>query len=404
MDLEVGDIHHQPTIVMLFLATTILATTFFSFTTGATLVSLTFSVLVSMLFVGLSRIRASQIRLRLPDLFGVETPIALGMAGLVLVHVAGRASNSVVELEDATHLIVFFTGLVMLAGLGLLGRNDLGIRIPNALEAVVFLAVLDRIICLVAGGEVPIPFSTNPFDGATMTWIVPLLLIEGFALISVVGFDWVEGKRIEHQMSDHRGAGGRSAWLMAVCILSVGPASLLAIILCARRGVWWKQPAVTLFSWIMLPFAYLSTSHWISPLFDVSLPATAVIASLLGIISIGFVAWVVQTRQGLWLPAGLWAVHLLLIGSSWSYGNLNFAVIFILLCSTTAWVSGVLTLRKSWRVVGALDLVLGWIIAGVIIVQGAAIEGLLIILVASAMLLGLVTYLTQTYQGEMANE
>jgi hypothetical protein len=81
-----------------------------------------------------------------------------------------------------------------------------------------------------------------------------------------------------------------------------------------------------------------------------------------------------------------------------------FAVLFILLASTTSWVSGVLTLRKAWRVVGALDLVLSWIVAGVIMIQGAAVEILLTILIASAVLLGLVTYLTQTYEGEMAND
>jgi hypothetical protein len=97
-------------------------------------------------------------------------------------------------------------------------------------------------------------------------------------------------------------------------------------------------------------------------------------------------------------------MHLLLIGSSFGHGNLLFAVFFILLASTVSWVTGVLTLRKAWRVVGALDLVLSWILAAVIIIQGAAVEVLLGILIASAILLGLVTYLTQTHEGEMANE
>jgi len=80
-DLYIGDIHHQPTIVLLFLGTTILATTFYSYSTGSTLFALSFSVLISMLFVGLSRIRANQIGLRLPDILGIEAPIALGMMG-----------------------------------------------------------------------------------------------------------------------------------------------------------------------------------------------------------------------------------------------------------------------------------------------------------------------------------
>ncbi len=404
MDLYVGDIHHQPTIVLLFLSTTILATSYLSFVSGNTLLALSFSVMISILFVGLSRIRANQIGLRLPDIMGIEAPIALGMLGLVLVHVAGRASNSVVELGDATHLLVFFGGLVMLGGIGLLGRNDLGLRIPNALEGVIYLAAIDRVLCVVIGGEVPIPFDIDPFITtlSTLSWTAPLIIIEALLLTAVFGFDWVESKRIQHDMSDHRGAGGRSAWLLFIALLSFGPATFAVIIQSARRGVWWTQPAVVLAAWLMLPMAYLASSAWLSDI--IFLPSVGFIASCLGFLSILFAAWVVQQRQGLWLPAALWAMHILLIGSAFGYSNLLFAVLFILLCSTASWVSGVLTLRKAWRVVGALDLVLSWIIAGIVIVQGASVEILLAILIASAALLGLVTYLTQTHEGEMANE
>ncbi|MEZ7988468.1 MAG: hypothetical protein QMC49_04095 [Candidatus Poseidoniaceae archaeon] len=404
MDLYVGDIHHQPTIVLLFLSTTILATSFLSFTSGATLLALSFSVMISILFVGLSRIRANQIGLRLPDIMGIEAPIALGMLGLVLVHVAGRASNSVVILGDATHLVVFFGGLVMLGGIGLLGRNDLGHRIPNALEGVIYLAALDRVLCVVIGGEVPIPFGIDPFVAtlSTLTWTVPFVIIEALLLAAVFGFDWVEGKRIQHDLSDHRGAGGRSAWILFVALLSFGPAAFAVIMLSARRGVWWTQPAVVLAAWLMIPMAYLASSAWLSDI--IALPSLSFIASCLGFLSILFVVWAVQQRQGLWLPAALWAMHILLIGSAFGHAHLLYAVLFILLSSTVSWVSGVLTLRKSWRVVGALDLVLSWIVAGIVIIQGASVEILLAILIASAALLGLVTYLTQTHEGEMANE
>ncbi len=406
MDLYVGDIHHQPTIVLLFLGTTILATSFLSFTTGNTLFALLFTVLISVLFVGLSRIRANQIGLRLPDILGIEAPIALGMLGLVLVHVAGRASNSVVVLGDSTHLLVFFGGLTMLAGLGLLGRNDLGLRIPNALEGVVYLAALDRILCVIIGGEVPIPFTLDPFtfESSMLVWTVPFLIIEAMLLGAVFLFDWVEAKRIQHELGDHRGAGGRSVWILLTAMLSFGPAGFAVIVLSARRGTWWTQPAVVLCAWLMVPLAYLSVRVWLSELLTLWLPTTAHIATLLGTVSIVFVAWSVEKRQGLWLPAGLWAMHILFIGSSFGYSNLLFAVLFILLCSTVSWVSGVLTLRKSWRIIGALDLVLGWIIACIVLVQGASIEVLLSILIASAMLLGTVTYLTQTYEGEMSSD
>jgi hypothetical protein len=388
----------------LFLGTTILATTFFSFTTGATFLALSFSVLISMLFVGLSRIRANQIGLRLPDILGIEAPIAVGMIGLVLVHVAGRASNSVVELGDASHLLIFIGGLTMLAGLGLLGRNDLGMRIPNAVEGVIYLAVLDRVLSILVGGEVPIPFATNPFEGTFLVWTLPLIGIETLAVIAVLIFDWVEGKRIQHKLPDHRGAGGRTVWMVMIAMLSFGPAGIIVLALSARRGAWWTQPAVVLMAWLLIPFVYQSAAIWLADALTLPLPRMGIVATSLGLISVAFVAWTVQARQGLWLPAGLWAMHLLLIGSSFGHGNLLFAVFFILLASTVSWVTGVLTLRKAWRVVGALDLVLSWILAAVIIIQGAAVEVLLGILIASAILLGLVTYLTQTHEGEMANE
>jgi hypothetical protein len=54
--------------------------------------------------------------------------------------------------------------------------------------------------------------------------------------------------------------------------------------------------------------------------------------------------------------------------------------------------------------VGALDLVLAWILAGVVLIGGSSVTGLLTILLASAALLGVVTWLTQSFEGEMANE
>ena len=228
--------------------------------------------------------------------------------------------------------------------------------------------------------------------------------IEILTVIAVFIFDWVEGKRIHHELSDHRGAGGRTVWMVMIATLSFGPAGIAVLALSARRGVWWTQTAVVLMAWLLIPLVYQSAAIWVTDSLSIPLPSSGIIATALGLLSVGFVAWTVQARQGLWLPAGLWATHILLIGSTFSHGNLLFAVFFILLASTASWVSGVLTLRKAWRVIGALDLVLSWIIASVVIIQGASVEILLAILVASAALLGLVTYLTQMHEGEMANE
>jgi hypothetical protein len=403
-DLEIGDIHHQPVITLMFLITTILATTVISFMTGATLLALGFGVMLSLMFVGAARLRANEIGLRLPDIMGIEAPIAVGMAGLVLIHVAGRASNSVVELDSTAHLLVLLIGLLMLSGLGLIGRNDLGLRLPNALEGVVFLALMDRVVCLLIGGEVPIPFATDPFASLGTGWTVPLVGVETILIGAVLGFDWVEGKRIKKNMADHRGASGRAAWVLAVSVLSFGLAGLLALACTARRSVWWQQPAPALVAWVGLPVVGQGIMAWLPSLLGVDPLPMYLVTSVMAFITIGFIAWAVINRVGLWLPSGLWALHILLFVACFGFPSLVYAVVFILIASTVSWVSGILTLRKGWRVVGALDLVLGWIVAAIVLIGGSSVGGLLAILLASAALLGVVTWLTQTFEGEMANE
>ena len=69
-DHETGDIHHQPIITMMFLVTTILATTVISFLSGNTLMTLLFGVLLSMLFVGARTVTSKRNWLEAPGYHG----------------------------------------------------------------------------------------------------------------------------------------------------------------------------------------------------------------------------------------------------------------------------------------------------------------------------------------------
>ena len=403
-DLEVGDIHHRPVIVISFLVTVILASMFLSFTTGNGFTILAFCVMISILFITLARLRANQIGLRLPDVMGIELPIAISMVGLVLVHITGRISNSVIELDDAKHLAVIAVGLTILSGVGLLGRSDLGLRIPNALEGIVYLLAFDRIMCVIIGGEVPLPFQFDPFDGALVDWIIPLIFIEVLMLGFLFGFDWVEGERIKRGLADHRGSGGRSAWLVFASMVSFGPAAILALLFGIRRGWSWQQPAVVMIAWVMLPLPIHGTLFWANNYLALPVFGMNITAAILGVVSIMFVVWSIVESKGIWLASALWSVHILLLSAGIGWGDLAILSVFVMICSTTAWVSGIITLRKSWRVFGAADLVIAWIIAFVMLSQGGSVESILTVLVASAGLLGLVTYLTQTYEAEMEKE
>lgn len=402
-DLEIGDIHHKPVIVMAFLITTILASTYLSFSTSLSYLVLAFCVVVSILFIALARIRANDIGLRLPDVAGIELPIAISMLGLVVVHLAGRVSDSVVGLDDAKHLAVITAGLCVLASIGLVGRNDLGLRIPNAVEGIVYLLVIDRILALIIGGEVPIMYQIDPFDGNIVDWTLPLLFVEIVLIICVVAYDWVEKQRLLRNLDDHRGAVGRAAWVFFASITSVGIAGILAIIFVLRRSWQWTQPAAVMVAWLLVPVTLSGLMFWSMEPIGLDPIDLHVIATLGGLISICFVAWSVITDSGIWLAAGLWSVHILLIPAGLGWENLVILAILFIICSTTSWVSGILVMRKSWRVFGALDMVLSWIVAMIMFSIGAGIEAMLAILIASSILLGVVTYLNQTYEKEIIN-
>ena len=403
-DLAIGDIHHRPVIVLAFLITAISISAFVSFTTGNAYLTLAFCVIVSILFISVARIRSNEIGLRLPDVFGIELPIAISMIGLVIVHIAGRMSDSVVILEDAKHLAVLAVGLTTLAGIGLVGRNDLGLRIPNALEGVIFLLAIDRLVCIIIGGEVPNIYHLDPFAGDLIDWVIPLLFIEVLGVGAVLAYDWVEDERIKRELDDHRGASGRAMWVVAPSLISFGFAGLLAIVLVMRRVWYWKQPAALMIAYVLIPVVLSGMFYWFSDWVGIDVIETYLLASIFGVISILFVTWSVRSNYLLWMGAGIWASHILLIPSGFGYNSLVIASMLLLLCSGTAWISGILTMQRSWRVVGALDLLISWVVALIIFSTRLAIDELLGVLITSSILLGIVTYLNQTYENELSTD
>ena len=70
--------------------------------------------------------------------------------------------------------------------------------------------VVDRIVCVLIGGEVPLPLATDPTALTFATGGLPLFGIEALLLGMVVLFDWVEGERLRRGLDDHRTALGRA--------------------------------------------------------------------------------------------------------------------------------------------------------------------------------------------------
>ena len=401
-DLLVGDIHYRPVVLILFLSVSFIGSMWFAYATPYALLSLAFSAGFSVVLVGLTRLRATNIGLRLPDVLGVELPIFVAMCGMVLVHIAGRMTTGLLS-EDAQHLCVLAATLVLLAGMGLLGRNDLGLRIPSALEAVVGLLVIDRVLCILLGGEVPLPFAADPLASSLTEWTLPLFGIEAMLLGAVLLFDWVEGERLRRELDDHRGAFGRSAWLVGAALLSLGPASIVAFFFALRRSLAWQQPAVAMTALLIAPFLVQSWVVWLLSPFA-SLLTLANVATAFGLVALGWTTTLVAQRNGLWLSSALWSVHGLLIPAAVLNQSLVAVSLAATVVSATAWISGILAKRKSWRIVGAADLALAWMVAAVALVAGTGASYILLLLIASAALLFAVTTLTQANERALMDD
>ena len=404
MDLELGDIQHRPSIVLSFIGVTIFAATFFAYLSGSGMIALLLMGGMSFLFISLARLRADSLNLRLVDVLGVEIPIAVTMAGLVLVHLASRMTQGTVFLDDQFDLLILLSGLVALAGFALVGRNDLGVRIPNVLDMVVGLLVIDRLFGVLAGGELPIPTLTNPLEFDEMSWMVPVIGNEVLLIGAALLWNWVERERQKRNLQDHRGALGRISYGLSILLLSFGPAALVALTLMFLRGWEWKQPAVLMVGFIVLPVALNELVWWVEDEFSLTLFEmwmSSVAIGTLGLVAGGVATY---TNQGLWISASLWVAQVLFIVTGLLSPSLLLFVLLTLAMSTTSWVIGVLTLRRGWRIVGFLNLVLAWVVASVLIFQGMTSLAALALLLATATLLAIITYLTQSRDELLASQ
>jgi hypothetical protein len=397
-DLITGDIHHKPTIVLSFISVTIMIAVFFAWTTNSGLMAIALASFISILFIGIARWRADQVGLHLPDMMGVESPIAVTMGGLTLIHVASRVGDVSSKLVDQWGLLVMLVALMILAGISLLGRKDLGLRIPSALEAIVILLLLARMMTSFMGLD---QLMVDPTYSELDSWRIPVWGVEIFLIGAVLLYEWVENERLKRNLGDHRGAAGRFGWVAMIIIVSVGPAGLIACILAIRNGVKWKQPAVLVGTAVFAPYCWFTLSKWVEPLDE----TTSYFAMALGVAGLALAIFATTTKRGLWTPTGLWIGHLLLPAAIFTYSEevTTYLVVSLLLISTIAWLIGVITLRRAWRVIGAIDLVIAWLTAGKLLLGGASTMMALVMLLATATLLGLVTWIGQEMEEELAN-
>ena len=300
--------------------------------------------------------------------------------------------------EYQWEILVLLGALIILAAISLLGRKDLGLRIPSVLEGIVLLLLTSRILTSLMGVD---SIQQIPTYSDELSWIVPVISLEVFLIVAVLLFEWVESERIKRGLGDHRGAIGRITWAIMAIAISFGIAGILASIFALKNSFKWIQPAVPIGLALFLPISWNALGGWISVLDG----TTAIFMVSLGTIGLVSSIYSVISDKQIWISSGLWIGHLLIpSGALGHYEHTTVLMMTLMLVvSTTSWLIGVVTLRRGWRVLGALDLILAWIVAGILMLAGATSLMLLIMLMATAILLGLVTWLGQKFEAELAN-
>ena len=396
-DLIVGDIHHKPTVVVSFIVVTLVMGIFVAWSFNESLLAITIASFISVLLIGIARWRAEQVNLQLPDIMGIESPVAITMAGLTLIQVAGRLGDGNVEAESQWESLVLLSSLIILSLISLVGRKDLGLRIPSVLEGVLFLILSSRILTSLMGVD-KIQHIPTSYD--SLSWVIPVWSFEAFLVMSVLLFEWVESERIKRKLGDHRGAAGRIFWATIVFASSFGIAGALVATFSLKNAFKWAQPAVPIGVAIFVPICWNALGDWLIILDD----TTGIFMIGVGILGIVGAVSCTFLEKGLWISSGLLIGHLLIPTGAFGHYQQTSPLLVVLLLgvATVSWLIGVVTLRRSWRVIGAIDLILSWIIAGILVISGANNLMILIMLMATAVLLGLVTWLGQKYEQEIA--
>ena len=402
-ELLYGDIHHKPVVVLAFIAGIIFFGIFIIWSSGtASAGILVVSGAISLVFIGISRWRASTNSLTLPDILGIETPFAATMVGLTLMHFVGRLAPGA-SLGNQLDFAVLAIILLLIVGISLTGRKDLIHRIPAAIEWYIAILVISRCASTVMAGTMPFPILTDPLTpisgGDSLSFTVPFLIVEIILLGCVIGWDWIEGVRRKNNLPDFHGAAGRGGWVFLIAILSIGPVALLAIALGLRRGIQWNQPAVVGINILAIVLA----SRSIASMYQDLIPFIPHVMIILGLFCLASLAATVPMRKPAWSAIWSWDAHLLLpLGLLILHGINHLLVISLLSLSLVIWVTGILQLRRSLRIWGAADLIIALVIAALAAKGEINSTSLLLMGIALGIELGIIAWLGQKHEGQMA--
>ena len=398
-----ADIHYQPVVVITFLIVLNLGAAWLAFSSVYALESLIFASGFNIILFALARLQAGKFELRMPDILGVESTAFIAMCALVVVHLAGRMSSGVLVLDDTVHISVFFFGIALIAFTSLHQRNDLGLRIPSVIEAVIGLLFIDRAVALIVGGEVPLFAQINPFSSPLLQHSIPMLIVEIGLTLLVLSLVYVDQERERRGLPEHRSSIERTILLIVLCSLSWGIASFVFILHLIKRCLKTPQPTLLFGIGMGATIFYASSRFWIRDFLQF-IPQTGWFAFILGFSALICLSQIVRLSKAIWITPIVTTAHFLLFLSPTLMANGSLFILVALVLSGATWIVGILEMRRSLRVIGAIDLLVAWIGFAIEAVYGGSTQLLFVTLITSALVLFAVTTLSQANMKRMLDE
>mgnify|MGYP001169468626 CR=1 FL=1 len=354
----------------------------------------------------LIRGRTRGLDLDLPHLFGIEMPIAMCISGFSLSFVSAHiipAGSSKFELLDMAVLSIIILSMVVIS---LINQTNLIERISISIDWFIGAFFFSRLFGSIIGEALPLPLSIDPSSGDLLEWEFPLYLLEtllfGFALVSF----WIEEKRMQIGRARNRNGLLIGLRCLAIVSLSFGPAGLVAAALACYQT--WKSSQPTGFGWsfIGVVLSLVSISSWVIEVEEL-LPEVVLISGIVLILSC---ALTIPLDGAKWTMTLATDAHLLTIAGAIAMAfrsDSGVPVLLILsifvLMSTIIWIAGILQYRKSLRIWGLIDLVVG-ILCILVLAPENLLESanLLIAMLIIAIELGIISWLGVSKQRELS--
>ncbi len=397
-ELYISDVSHRPVIIIAVMALIFATSLVIGFTSGPDPILLLVVGAFVTLLIAVARFRTRQLELDLPHILGIEMPIALAITGLVMVHIFSLlgpgASN-----ENLTSMGVLVILVVELSLISLYQQDNMLDRIPIAIDWIIYPLLADRVLGAILYESMPWPLSVDPFSGELVEWKGPLMALEICLVGLVVISFWISNMRASKGRESESGfsLGFRG---ISVTILSVGFASIIVIITTLRNGWARNQSNAVGMGILSVALAIVSIESWFEGF-------TGIVGDLYSILGVALVILLVCTIP---MNGERWSMmlavnsHVLLILGLIISGSSALIPIFLMILSTSVWVTGILQLRKSMRAWGLADLSAA-ILFSIVFYGGVIFQAqiLLIGLSVIALELGIVSWLGLRNEESMVN-